>query len=253
MTRKSGFFFIVILFLIFSCTPQKKIVYLQGNVPASSNNDSADFILRIYPDDILTIQLYTVNPDAVPGLANTMDKQVIDNRTFYEKGLIVDKSGNVDIPLVGSIHIGDLSMMEAREKIVSSFRKYIDDPVIILKKLSFKITVLGEVTKPGLYYVNGEKISFLEALGLAGDLTNYADRREIKVFRKQGNETKEIDYDLTTTDVLSSQKKYLYPDDVIYIKPIRRKALANISPGVTVITSIITTTAIVLALILKDK
>ena len=128
-----------------------------------------------------------------------------------------------------------------------------ENPVVVLKKLSFKITILGEVNKPGLYYIPNEKLSFLEAIGIAGDLTSNADRQQIKLIRQQDGANQEMIIDLTTQQVLQPAFYFVYPDDVIYVKPVKRKALANINPGVAVITSIITTAAIVVSIILTNS
>lgn len=249
-----GIFYILISAIFTCCTPQKKIVYLQSDNPHSAATGSANnFELKIYPNDILSVQVFTDNPEAFPGLNFAADRQIVDNRSAYEKGFAVDDSGLVDLPLIGSIPVSGKTIAQAKQIILAAYGKYMQNPVVVLKKLSYKFTILGEVNKPGLYYVPNEKITFLEALGTAGDLTNYADRTEIKIFRKSTGEMKELTMDLTTQQVLQSEFMYVYPDDVIYIKPIKRKALANSNPGVVVITSIITTAAVVISLILRNQ
>jgi polysaccharide export outer membrane protein len=244
----------VCLILIFigglmACTPQKEIVYFQNF--DNNRSEAPPFELKIYPEDILTVQLFTINPEALPGLSATFDRNIVDNRTFYEKGFIVDRDGYLNLPLAGRIKVGGLTLMAARDSITRRFEQFIDDPVVVVKKLSFKITILGEVNKPGLYYIPNEKITFAEALGMAGDLTNYGDRTDIRIYRKDPQERlREIKLDLTRADALV-ENRYVYPDDVIYIKPIRRKALANINPALMVITSIISTTVIVISLIIR--
>lgn len=253
-----------VLSVIFSCTPQKKLVYFK-NPPSSSSTvkktklkgdkevaPAPDFELKIYPQDILAIQLFTINPDAMPGISTSIDKQIIDNRTAYEKGFIVDKDGFVDLPLIGTVHLGGLTLAVAKDSLINRFKQYVDEPVVVVKKLSFKITVLGEVNKPGLYYIPNEKMTFTEALGMVGDLTIYGDRTDIKIYRKgDNNELKEIKMDLTSKDMLAPENRYVEQDDLIYVKAIRRKALANINPALVVVSSIISTTVITIALILR--
>jgi len=263
MVKRALILFAALAF-IFSCTPQKKLIYFQkpdqgsstakkNKLPGDKENTSVpDFELKIYPQDILSIQLFTINPDAMPGISTSIDKQIIDNRTSYEKGFIVGTDGNVDLPLIGSVHLGGLTLSIAKDSLINRFKQYVDDPVVVVKKLSFKITVLGEVNKPGLYYIPNEKMTFTEALGLVGDLTVYADRTDIKIFRKgDNNELKEIKVDLTTQDILAPENRYVQQDDLIYVKAIKRKALANINPALVVFTSLISTTVITIALILR--
>src|SRR4030095_11519815 len=237
--------------LAISCGSQKKIAYFQDAKDSSTSGKLPEFILTIAPHDILSIQVFTVNTEAFPGTASTVEKQVIDNRSPYEKGFIVDQYGNVELPLVGKIILAGLNMTDARDTLVKRFQYFMDDPVVMLKKLSFKITVLGEVARPGLYYVENEKITFLEALGLAGDLTIFGDRKDVQLIRQTKDGYKEILIDMTTKAPLNSEVAYLYPDDVIYVKPIGRKAASTITPSVLIVTSILTTFALVITAIFR--
>jgi polysaccharide export outer membrane protein len=253
-----------ILAVIVSCTPQKELIYFQDPPPSDSSKAEKktlpgdkpvavpDFEITIYPQDILTVQLFTVNPDAMPGISTSIDKAVIDNRTSYEKGFIVNKDGDLDLPLIGSVHLEGLTLKAAKDTLVNRFKQYVDEPIVVLKKLSFKITILGEVMKPGLYYIPNEKMTFMEALGMAGDLTNYGDRTDIKIFRKdENNQLNEIKVDLTQKYILAPENRYVHQDDLIYVKAIKRKAVANVNPALIVITSIISTTILTLALIIN--
>jgi polysaccharide biosynthesis/export protein len=150
------------------------------------------------------------------------------------------------------VNVAGLNMTDARDTLVRRFEYFMDAPVVMLKKLSFKITILGEVTRPGLYYVENEKITFLEALGMAGDLTIFGDRKGVKLIRQTKEGYKEILIDMTTKTPLNSEVAYLYPDDVIYVTPIGRKAASTIAPSVLIITSILTTMALVITAILRD-
>jgi len=245
-------FFIFFAVLATSCTSQKKIIYLQGE-----NNSSAakqpEFVLKINPNDLLSIQVFTVNTEAFPGIASTVDKQIIDNRSAYEKGFVVDRFGYVELPLIGKVLLSGLSMTEARDTLVGRFNFFMDDPVVMIKKLSFKVTILGEVNKPGLYYIPNEKISLLEGLGMAGDLTYFGNRQEIKLIRQTPEGYREIIIDLTTKAPLNSEVAYLYPDDVIYVKPIKRRGVATISPTVAVVTSILATLTLIASVILRES
>lgn len=244
-------FILLVVLLFASCTPQRKLIYFQGNIPKVDSTGVKDFEMIISINDLLTFQIYSENPSGLPGLETTIDKQIVDNRTAYEKSLVVDKNGNIDLPLVGLVHVAGLSIFNAKDTLVNRFKTFMDNPVISIKKLSFKVTLLGEFNKPGLFYIPNEKLTFTEALGLGGDLTIFADRTQFKIFRKEGVGYREIPVDLTTTDVLTPEKMFIYPDDVIYVKAIKNKAFANISPAVAVIASIVSSTVLILTLILK--
>jgi polysaccharide biosynthesis/export protein len=237
---------------LFSCTGQKKVVYLQGEDSNLTQGNFPEFVLKIFPQDILSIQVFTVNTEAFPGIASTVDKQVIDNRSGYEKGFVVDKAGFVELPLIGKVQVSGLSITDARDTLVSYFSHFMDDPVVVVKKLSFKVTILGEVNKPGLFYIPNERITLLEALGMAGDLTYFGNRKEVKIVRRSGESYRELWVDLTSKAPLNSEVAYLHPDDVVYIQPIRRKGITTISPTVAVVSSIIASLALIFTVILRE-
>lgn len=255
MNIKNIFPSVVVVFLLgflFSCTPQKKIVYFQNN--AGNTSDSTAFEMKLAIGDIITVDLYTINPDAFPGIGISKDRAtIVDNRTAYEKGFTIDKSGKVILPYVGEVLLQGLSITEARDLITQKFKAFLDEPVIVVKKLSFKISVVGEVQKPGLYYVPNEKISLMEGLALAGDVANFADRTNIKIIRQTAKGSIEIPVDLTNQSSLVGAARYLYPDDIVYVAPSRKKAFSQISVASGIFTSIITSIVLIGTLYLKTK
>jgi polysaccharide export outer membrane protein len=237
---------------MFSCTPQRKIVYFQNN--AGNTTDTSAFEMKLAIGDIITVDLYTINPDAFPGIGISKDRStIVDNRTAYEKGFTIDKSGKVILPYVGEVFLQGFSIPEARNLITQKFKAYLDEPVIVVKKLSFKISVVGEVQKPGLYYVPNERITLIEGLALAGDVANYADRTNIKIIRQTAQGSIEIPIDLTNQSSLVGAGKYLYPDDVVYVAPSRKKAFSQISLASGIFTSIATSLALIGTLYLRSK
>ena len=253
MNKIFKYAWLLILFgFIFSCTPQKKIVYFQGN--AGNVNDSSSFELTLEVGDIITVDLYTINPDAFPGIGISKDHAtIVDNRSYYEKGFTIDKNGKVILPYIGEVVLQGLTIPEARNLITEKFKAFLDDPVIVVKKLSFKISVIGEVQRPGLYYVLNEKVTLIEGLALAGDLGNYADRTNIKIIRKTKDGSIEIPIDLTNQSALTGAARYLHPDDVVYVAPTRKKAFSQISIASGIFTSIVTSLVLIGTLYLKTK
>jgi polysaccharide export outer membrane protein len=255
MKIKNIFQSVVVLFLLgcmFSCTPQKKIVYFQNN--AGNTNDTSAFEMKLAIGDIITVDLYTINPDAFPGIGISKDRAtIVDNRSAYEKGFTIDKSGKVILPYIGEVMLQGLSVPQARDLITQKFKAFLDEPVIVVKKLSFKVSIVGEVQKPGLYYVPNERITLIEGLALAGDVANFADRTNIKIIRQTANGSIEIPIDLTDQSSLVGAAKYLYPDDVVYVAPSRKKAFSQISVASGIFTSIVTSLVLIGTLYLKTK
>lgn len=251
--------FPAVLFLFMSailftqCTPQRKLIYLQGETGILAS-DTTQFRMKLYPGDIISVNLFTVNPDAFPGMGAGADKSgVMDNRSAYEKGFVLDDSGKVSLPYVGLVHLGGMTISQATETVTDKFRMYIDEPVIILKKLSFKVSVIGEVNRPGLYYVPNEQLTILEALAMAGDLNNYADRTSLRILRKTDNGTLEIPVDLTSKEAYVGIRKFIHPDDVLYVAPSRKKAFTTLSPATTILTSLISTIVVLATLYIRTN
>jgi polysaccharide export outer membrane protein len=233
------------------CTSQKKLVYFQGEIPALDT--SSIYKVRIYPGDILSINVFTINMEAYPYLSTPNERLGTDNRSAYEKGFLVNETGGIKLPLIGSVNLKGLTIAEATSFIENKFKVFIDDPIITIKKLNFKVTVLGEVNKPGTYPILNERATLPEVLGLAGDLSQFADRKKLRIIREENGQREDFFVDLTDAKSLSPQSYYLHPDDIVYVQPLPRRAFQNISPSVTLFTSILTTTVIVMTFILTNK
>lgn len=233
-----------------SCTSQKKLVYFQGQVPSLKDNS---FKLKIYPGDILSIYVFTLNTEAFPFLTQPGEKPISDSRSPYERGYVVNDKGEVKIPLIGAVMLNGLTLQEASDLVEKKFKVYMEDPIVTIRKLNFKVTVLGEVNKPGTYYIYNEKATLPEVLGLAGDLTGFGNRTNVKIIREENNDSKQFSVDLTSANSLSPETYYLHPDDIIYVEPTRKRAFQNVSPAVTVFTSIITTAVLVFTFIVTNQ
>jgi polysaccharide export outer membrane protein len=237
-------------FLILGCSSQKKVIYFQGEIP--SMKDADKYRLKIYPGDILSVNIFTINAEAYPYFSVSMDRPMSDTRSAYEKGIVVNDSGQIKLPLIGIVQVNGLTISEASRTIETKLKAYINDPIVTLKKLNFKITVLGEVNKPGTYPILNERVTLPEALGLAGDISQFGDRQKLRIIREENNETKDFFVDLTQAGSIQAETYYLRPDDIVYVQPVKRRAFQNITPGVTIFTSIITTAVIALTFILTQ-
>ena len=233
-----------------SCTPLKELVYMQGDPALLS--DTTKFEMMLYPGDIISLNLFSVNPDALPGLSMAKEANpVIDNRSAYEKGFIIDEEGYAAFPYIGKVMLGGLSMNQAHDTLQNRLLQFIDEPVVVIKKLSFKVSIVGEVNKPGLYYIPNEQLTLIEAIALAGDVTNYADRTNVKIIRKMGHMSEEIQIDLTQKTSFVGKTRFIYPDDVIYVAPSKKKGFTSISPATAVITSSLTVLILAITLYLN--
>ena len=237
---------LLVFMLFFACTPQKKLVYFQGDLPPALPAVQDTFNLRLQPGDIVSIYVQNINPEAFPYLETEVPPG--DNRNAYERGYVIDKEGNVELLLLGKVQLSGLTIFEADSILTSRFKDYIAEPVITIKRLDFKVTLLGEVNNPGTYSVSNERMRFTEALGLAGGLTSFGNPKKIKLIRINQQESKTMEVDLTTTEVFNPELLYIKPNDIIYVEPFKRKALSNLNPTISTISTLVSITVLILTI-----
>lgn len=217
--------FFLFIFLIFqSCSSKKKIIYFQGSLPAEVKN----FNLIFRPDDIISIKVIGIDAEAVKpfNLPIINDQQTGGYSAGIPSpaGYLIDQEGNIDFPVVGKIKIAGLTRTQCVDYLKEQLKPYINNPTIIVRLLNYKITVLGEVKMPGTFTIPNERITLVEALGIAGDLTISGVRKNILVIRETNGKRTETRVDLTSTELFSSPVFVLQQNDLIYVAPNRARA-----------------------------
>ncbi|ESU27257.1 polysaccharide exporter lipoprotein precursor [Flavobacterium limnosediminis JC2902] len=250
--KKYIFFSVIIGLLITSCASKQNILYLQDTPSSSEITSSYD--TKIKSDDILLIIVSSENAEvAAPynlklvSIQNHKQGNIINEQM---QSYIVDKKGEIDFPLIGNIKLGGLTKTEAVATIKDKLKEHVSDAVVNLRILNYKITVLGEVNKPGAVSIPSERITILEALGMAGDLTIYGNRKNVLLIREVNGVKTMNRIDLTKTDFVSSPYYYLDQNDVIYVEPNKTKVNSsvigpNVSVGISVVSLIITVIVLV--------
>lgn len=231
--KKKNFVFLSLLFVMFlaSCTSYKQVPYLQNSKEWAGEELPAVFEPRIQPNDLLNILVN--NPDnpttslaynLVSPMDNNRSQGMTSQPTLHN--YLVDANGNVTIPNVGQVNICGMTITEAEQYILDKVKgAFSSTPVVVVRFVDFKVSVLGEVTHPGSFTVKNGRISVLEALALAGDLTIYGQRENVKVIREDGLGKKEIaELNLNDASILGSPFYYLQQNDVIYVTPNESKA-----------------------------
>ena len=242
------------LFTIVSCTSSKKIAYLEKTSELSSE---LKFETTLQPDDQLMIIVNSENPEiAAPYNLKSVSVQGTNETGITQERIqnyILDQEGNIDFPLIGKINLLGLNRNQASEKIKGILKKgYINDPSIYIRLLNFKISVLGEVNKPGVYPVQGERVTLIEALALAGDLTIYGKRNSILLIREKNGVKTYEKIDITKTDFINSKNYYLSQNDVIYVEPNKTKVNSSaVGPNLTIGISALSLVVTILALTIK--
>lgn len=223
-----------------SCYHTKDISYFQdsgkyekGQTPLQSLNN---YQVKIQSDNELQIIVSTaLNPETAapfnlsPVVSQKASTTSVANGATYQSYL-VDTEGNITIPSLGKVKVAGLTTEEATQEIENKLKVYLKDPIVTLRLLSFKINVLGEVNSPGEQYFDRQKVTILDAIAKARDLSIYAQRDSIKLIREEDGKRIFYVYDLTKSDFLSSPYYYLKPNDVLYAVPNKeRQGDAHIS------------------------
>lgn len=249
-----SFSLVLIAFFVSSCASKKDFLYLQS---ATNTGSSTTYETKIQPDDVLLILVASENAEvSAPynlkaySVLSTSESGVIGREQM--QSYIVDKQGQIDFPLLGQITLGGLTKDQALILLKEKLKEHVKDAVINLRILNYKVTVLGEVTRPGAITVASERITLLEAIGMAGDLTIYGNRKNILVVREVDGVTTMNRVDITQSDLVSSPFYYLTQNDVIYVEPNKTRINSSvIGPNVTVGISIVSLLITVVVLVTR--
>lgn len=222
------FYIIAIVAFFSSCGVKYKSVPYFTDLPADSTIQEQiknQTVLKIQKDDILAITVSSLNPEAsaIFNLGNTSSLQGNPtgsvNPANTANGFMVDQNGAIQLPLIGNIQVEGLSTNAARELIQSKLLVFLKEPVVGLRVVNFKVSVLGDVARPGVYPVQNERISVNEALSMAGDLTITAVRNNVLLVRENKGKREYIRLNMQSRELFNSPYYYLQNNDVLYIQP----------------------------------
>lgn len=218
---------IPILILIFcmlaSCGSKKEIIYFQDE-PIEDVISSQPKELIYKPDDMLTINVSALDPATVSPFNLAIVSGVSANPTSAQNGLVqqtylVDYDGNIEFPVLGTLKVAGLTRTQLTDMLTQKISEYANDPIVNIRLANFTITILGEVSNPGTFTIQDERITILEAIGLADDLTIFGKRKNVLLIREVDGKKKFAKLDLTSINVVNSPVYYLQPNDVIYVEP----------------------------------
>lgn len=205
-----------VLMLNESCITRKDISYFQDiEDTLTIQNITKDFEAIIQTGDIISVHVSSLSKEASSFfnvVGERTDEQVANT-------YLVDASGSIEMPLIGAVSIAGKTSQEAKLIIKEHLNQYLIDPTVNLRIKNFKVTVLGEVANPGVYNIPNEKITLVEALGLAGDMTIFARRINVLVIRERNNEREFVKLDLTSKEFFESDYYYLHSNDIVYVEP----------------------------------
>lgn len=219
-----------------SCGSHKDLAYFQEIAENGQLEGVANQINTIKPGDMIAISVSSSQPElAIPynlfsarsqitnatAVANSSSK-IISNVSY--EGYTVRKDGTIDFPVMGSVEVGGLTREEIAAKIKGLLESVVPNPVVTVTLLNFYVTVIGEVARPGTYNFPGDRLTLLESLGFAGDLTVYGNRERVMVIRESDGERHVEVLNLKSKDVFTSPYFYLQQNDVVYVEAVGTKA-----------------------------
>jgi polysaccharide export outer membrane protein len=226
------FFATVLLVSLNACTYKKKLIYFNSTGQLTSSDANKNYTPIFKSDDLLSIIVLGLNEDAVKPF-NLPPVQVSFNNGYTvgsqpPPGYLIDANGNIEFPVIGKIKLAGLTRMTAVDTIIKKLKPYLNSPTVLMRILNYKITVLGEVRNPGTFTIPNERITLIEALGLAGDLNITGVRKNVVVIRDENGKKTEYRIDLTVKDLFASPVYYLNQNDVVYVEPNRAKINSSV-------------------------
>ena len=238
-----------------SCASRESVVYYQ-NVEDVLAKDNAvkQFETYLQPDDLLMIIVSAQDREAAEpfNLINTMVTSVNNPAgvgSAQQQLYLVDNKGNIEFPVLGTIKVSGLTKKEAIDYLTTEISKYIIRPIVNMRIMNYKITVQGEVNRPGIHTIVSERLTLSDAIALSGDLTVYGKRDNILVIREV--EGKRIPYrvDMTKADFMTSPYYYLNQNDIVYVEPNKTKVNSsvvgpNLSLGISALSLLVTIIAL---------
>ena len=241
---------IIVACFVVSCAPSKDVVYFQDASQFETLVDDNTFSTKFKVDDLLSIHISTLDPEASAPF-NLFRGAEEGGIRPEQVNYLVDKNGEIDFPVIGKIKIEGLSPSETRDLLREELKDYLKDPIINIRIRNFTVTVLGAVNRPGTYPVNGEQITIMEALGLAGDIAIKGRRDNVMVIRDFDGTKVYNRINLNQKDALKSPVYYLTQNDVVYVEPNKSgKTQSNFdqrtSIAVSIVSVLITSTVILL-------
>ncbi|GGB72164.1 polysaccharide export outer membrane protein [Flavobacterium suaedae] len=247
---------LIVVMLLTSCASNKDVVYLHNN-STNEEFDAKKYANVLQPDDKLIITVTADEPSlAAPfnlmylSMQSNEIRSVVNDDALFS--YLIDQNGEIDLAGIGKVKLSGLTRVEAEKKIKELLEQQIKNPGVNLRVINFKVSVLGEVSRPGPVNVSGDRITLLEALSMSGDLTIYGKRKDILVIREVQGAITVNSIDITSADFINSSFYYLKHNDVVYVKPNKTKVNSSvIGPNLTVGISALSLIVTIIALSIR--
>lgn len=240
------------MLLLSSCASREEIVYFQGG---DQKSFTTNYDPKFKPDDLLMINVSAPDIEAAVPFNIPVTSVAVGvgaNAQLQYQLYLIDKDNNIEFPVLGTLKIGGLKRNEAILFLKEKLKAYINTPIVNIRIMNFKISVLGEVARPGNYTIASERIALPDALALAGDLTVYGKRNNITVIREVEGVKITQKVDITQTAFMNSDFYYLGQNDIVYVEPNKTKVnSSSVGPNTSVIISSLSLLVTVIAILTR--
>ena len=216
-----------------SCVPSKKVIYLNDisdTTKGGLGNAKTDFETRIQKDDLLSIAIGGSNTEDLVALnsgSGVIPGSTVGGTSAASVGYLVEADGKIQLPFLGRVQAEGLTRLQLEDTLTSMLKSYTKNPVVNVKFSNYGFSILGEVNRPGRFNINDERITILDAIGMAGDLTYLGKRENILVIREVNGKREFGRLDLLSKDIFNSPYFYLKTNDVVYVEPVKSKFLSR--------------------------
>lgn len=230
MTKFQKFFYLLFGVLsLASCANLKKATYFHEIPDSEFISDFENLNPVLKENDLLSISVSSLNPDATQVFNPVYNSNTSETNQNGAPEYLIDDDGYIRFPFMGKIKAAGMTKQQLREEITGELveRQLLVEPIVNIRHLNFRVSVMGEVQNPSLVTIPSEKVSLLEALSLAGDLTIYAQRDNVLLIREENGVKKLSRIDLTSDDIFNSPNYFLKPNDIIYVQPNRSKVAST--------------------------
>ncbi len=256
-----------VVFLFPSCVDTKHVTYFQDLKDTSKIDTQIikeSYEVKIQSDDVLGISVNSVNPQAsaifnmvnntsqltpAPYNSGTIPSTGSTNYSEVINGYLVNKQGFINFPVLGNLKVVGLTTSQVKDTLLTRLTKYLETPIINVRLLNYKVTVLGEVSHPAVYSISSERISVIDAIGMAGDLTIYGKRENVLLIREEDGKRTFIRLDLNSSNLFQSPYYYLKQNDIVYVEPSKAKVQTlqgNTFRTVALVTSVVSVFVLIL-------
>jgi polysaccharide export outer membrane protein len=246
-------FLLAVTLMASSCVQHKQLInFNQANLPEDTPEQIVNAMnLTIQPEDLLRIDVTSIdplaaapfNPGTGPDGQRPQNMQMMGGNQGQGgnymlelfQGYLVDQNGYIDFPVLGQLKVEGLTIEEAKGQIYELLQEYLKAPVVEMRFLNLKITILGEVNLPGVQRLSNKRVTLLEAIGMAGDLSDYANRNNVLVIREEEGRRTYTRLDLQSAEIFTSPYFYMQQNDVIYVEPIQARIATVADPAQRII------------------